>query len=259
MFKNGREVREACRRGDWTGQTSGLAGGFVQANLAILPADWAWDFLVFAQRNPKACPIIEVGEKGSPLTRFTAGNGDIRTDLPSYRIYENGQMTEEISDISSLWKDDYVFFLIGCSFSFEQALLEADLDVRHISEGKNVPMYKTDIICDGAGKFPDTPAVVSMRPFTPADAIKAVSITRDYPGVHGSPLHIGTPENIGIKDLSKPDWGDSVTIGEDELPLFWACGVTPQMAAVTAKPPIMITHSPGHMFVGDRKNHEYRI
>ncbi len=259
MFDTGKEVRKACREGTWTTQTSGLAYGFVQANLVILSKEWAWDFLVFAQRNPKPCPVLEVGEEGSPLTRFLADGADIRTDLPRYRVYEHGVMKEEIADISPLWREDFVFFLLGCSFSFEQALLEADLEVRHISEGKNVPMYATNIICSSAGRFADTPMVVSMRPFMPKDAMKAVVVTREFPAVHGAPVHLGSPAQIGIKEINSPDWGDRVTIKDGEIPVFWACGVTPQMAAMVARPPLMITHSPGHMFVGDRKNYEYKI
>ena len=259
MFTTGQEVRKACRDGQWAGQTSGLAYGFVQANLVILPQDWAWDFLVFAQRNPKPCPVLEVGERGGYTTRFLADGADIRSDLPLYRVYEQGVMKQEIPDISHLWRDDFVFFLIGCSYSFEQALLEAEVEVRHISENKNVPMYATNISCAGAGRFPDVPMVVSMRPLTPGAAMKAVTITREFPSVHGAPVHMGNPGAIGIKDINAPDWGDRVTIREGEIPVFWACGVTPQMAAAVAKPPLMITHVPGHMFVGDRKNFQYRI
>lgn len=259
MFMTGDEVRRACRRGEWRDQTSGLAPGFVQANLAVVPKEWAWDFILFAQRNPKPCPVLEAGEAGSPFTRFIADHADIRSDLPKYRIYEYGELTGEVTDINHLWKDDYVFFLIGCSFSFEEALMSSGLEVRHISEGRNVPMYKTSILCKSAGRFIDTAMVVSMRPFSPENAMKAIAVTREFPGVHGAPVHMGDPGAIGINDLDKPDWGDPVTIEKGEIPLFWGCGVTPQVAAMTAKIPIMITHSPGHMFVGDRMNHEYRI
>jgi uncharacterized protein YcsI (UPF0317 family) len=259
FFKTGEEVRLACRQGLWRSQTSGLAYGYVQANLVVLEKEWAWDFLVFAQRNPKPCPVLEVGEQGSYLTRFLARDGDIRTDLPLYRLYEYGVLKEETEDISRLWKNDSIFFLVGCSFSFEEALLEAGLEVRHITEGVNVPMYRTSIVCAGAGRFPETPMVVSMRPFSPRDAEKAAAITREFPGVHGGPVHVGDPEAIGIMDINRPDFGDRVTIKQGEVPVFWACGVTPQAAAAIAKPPVMITHAPGHMFVGDRRNHQYRI
>ncbi len=258
-YKNGKDLRDACRRQEHTGPTPGLATGYIQANLAVLPADWAYDFLLFAQRNPKPCPVLEVGEKGSPFTAVLADRADIRTDIPRYRIYEDGQLQDELTDISDLWRDDVVWFLLGCSFTFEQALLSASLDVRHITEGVNVPMYKTNIMCQSAGRFQNVPMVVSMRPFGPEDAIRAVELTRDYPAVHGSPVHLGDPGAIGINDISRPDWGDSVTIREGELPVFWGCGVTPQMAALVAKPPLMITHAPGHMFVGDKKDYDYKI
>ncbi|MDC7220281.1 MAG: putative hydro-lyase [Spirochaetales bacterium] len=259
MYKTGKDVRDDCRDSSWTAPTAGLGKGYVQANLAILPYDWAQDFLLFAQRNPKPCPILEVGEKGSPLTKIIADDADICRDLPRYRVYKNGELTEERTDISELWQDDFVYFLIGCSFTFEQALLAEDIDVRHITEGVNVPMYRTNLMCRDAGRFQNVPMVVSMRPFAPKDAIRAIEITRDYPSVHGSPVHLGDPSLIGIKDLASPDFGDPVTVGKDETPLFWACGVTPQSAAMVAKPPIMITHAPGHMFVGDLYDQHYKI
>ncbi len=258
-YTDGRSVRAACRQQEITGPTAGMANGHVQANLVILPKAQADDFMLFAQRNPKPCPLLEVGETGSPLTRIIAERADIRSDLPKYRIYRKGELTDELTDISAHWSDDLVYFLLGCSFSFEQALLAAGLDVRHISEGKNVPMYKTNIICQDAGQFKAIPTVVSMRPFKARDAIRAIEITRDYPAVHGSPIHLGDPALIGIDNISTPDWGDPVTINDNEIPLFWACGVTPQMAAMVAKPELMITHAPGHMFVGDKQDNDFRI
>ena len=259
MSQTAEEVRRDCRSQVLTGPTAGLASGHVQANLAILPADWAQDFLLFAQRNPKPCPILEVGEKGSRFTSILADHADICTDLPKYRVYEKGELTRECTDISELWRDDFVFFLIGCSFSFEQALLAGGLDVRHITENVNVPMYRTNLMCRDAGRFTDVPMVVSMRPFEPKDAIRSIEITRDYPAVHGSPVHLAHPGMIGIKDLDKPDYGDAVTVRKNEIPVFWACGVTPQSAAVVAKPPIMITHAPGHMFIGDLYDRDFKI
>jgi len=259
MYKTGTEIRNAVRDQQWTAPTSGEASGYVQANLAILPADWAYDFLLFAQRNPKPCPVLEVGEKGDPLTRIIASGGDIRTDIPRYFIYEEGVKTSEVTDISKYWRDDFVYFLLGCSFSFEQALLSEGLEVRNISQNRNVPMYITNIMCRDAGRFTNVPMVVSMRPFTPENARKAFEITREYPGVHGSPVHMGSPAEIGIKDITKPDFGDAVDIHEGEIPVFWACGVTPQMAVMKAKPPLMISHAPGHMFVGDLKDSDFRI
>ncbi len=258
-MNTGKEVREACRSGRFRSQTSGLAKGFVQANLVILPQSWAWDFLLFAQRNPKPCPVLEVGEVGDPYTRFLAEGADIRTDLPKYRLYKEGKQVQEMDDLRSVWREDWVYFLIGCSFSFEQALLESGLEVRHISEGRNVPMYQTNIPCADAGRFKDCRVVVSMRPFSDSDQQKAIEITRKYPSVHGAPLFAGDPKKIGIENLNQPDWGEAVTIQEGETPLFWGCGVTPQLAAMIAKPPLMITHAPGHMFVGDKLNKDFEI
>ena len=253
------ELRKKIRSGSFTTQTSGQAKGCVQANLVILSKEWAFDFLLFAQRNPKPCPIIEVGNVGEYLTKYTAKDADIRTDIPKYRVFKYGKLIEERLDLVDIWQEDFVFFLLGCSFSFEQALLAADLEIRHITEKVNVPMYNTNIICREAGKFKASPMVVSMRPFKAKDAIKAIELTRDYPSVHGSPIHIGNPLEIGIKDISKPDYGDAVKIRKNEVPVFWACGVTPQKAVMIAKPPIMISHVPGHMFVGDIKDKDFKI
>ncbi len=248
-----REVRRLIREGKITTQTSGMCDGYAQANLLILPKDMAYDFLLFTQRNPKSCPLLEVGDTGSRLVKRMADNADIATDLPKYRVFENGVLTEERLDISDLWRDDFVYFLIGCSFSFEAELIAAGVPVRHIEEGKNVPMYLTNIDCDRAGVFCGK-TVVSMRPMTPAEAIRASAVTSQMPRVHGAPIHIGDPEAIGIKDLSKPDFGDSVTVKDGEIPVFWCCGVTPQSAVMSAKVPYAISHAPGHMFITDVKN-----
>ncbi len=247
------EVRSLIREGKITGQTSGMCDGYAQGNLLILPKAQAYDFLLFTQRNPKSCPILEVGDVGSRLVKRMAKNGDIATDIPRYRLWKNGVLEGEYTDISSLWQDDFVYFLIGCSFSFEGELLEADVPVRHIQEGKNVPMYMTNIPCDEAGIFHGN-TVVSMRPLPAKDAIRAISITASMPRVHGAPIHIGDPAAIGIKDINKPEFGEAVTINEGEIPVFWCCGVTPQSAVMSAKPPIAISHAPGHMFITDVKN-----
>lgn len=247
------EVRSLIREGKITGQTSGMCDGFAQGNLLILPQAQAYDFLLFTQRNPKSCPILEVGDVGSRLVKRMAKDGDIATDIPRYRLWKNGVLEGEYTDISSLWQDDFVYFLIGCSFSFEGELLEADVPVRHIQEGKNVPMYLTNIPCEEAGIFRGN-TVVSMRPMKAKDAIRAISITSSMPRVHGAPIHIGDPAAIGIKDITKPDFGEAVTIHEGEIPVFWCCGVTPQSAVMSAKPPIAISHAPGHMFITDVKN-----
>lgn len=247
------EVRAMIRTGEITGQTSGMCDGYAQANLAILPKDLAFDFLLFTQRNKKPCPVLDVTEAGSPMPRLTAPGADIRTDIPRYRIYRKGELTDEVTDISSFWRDDLVAFLLGCSFSFEAPMIEAGLEVRHITDHHNVPMYKTNIECVPAGVF-HGPMVVSMRPMKPADAIRAVQITTRMPFVHGAPIHIGDPEAIGIHDIDKPDFGEPSEIRPGEVPVFWACGVTPQAVAMAVKPEFMITHAPGHMFITDIPN-----
>ncbi len=250
-------IRARARSGEHTGNTSGLAPGQVQCNVVILPADWAADFQRFCQRNPKPCPLIAMGAPGEPgLPEL--GDIDIRSDLPSYRVFKDGVLQAECQDISDLWRDDLVSFALGCSFSFEEALIADGLDVRNVSEGANVPMYRSSIPCLSAGPFSGN-MVVSMRPFRPADAIRAVQICTRFPSVHGAPVHIGFPEHIGIMDLQRPDYGDPVTIGEDELPVFWACGVTPQVALENARPPLCITHSPGCMLVTDLPNSKLAI
>ncbi|MBY4677707.1 putative hydro-lyase [Marinobacterium arenosum] len=249
-----RELRQKIRSGDFTGNTSGYCQGFVQGNLAIMPREWANEFLLFCQLNPKPCPIIGMSSQPGEFMLPDLGEGlDIRTDIPKYRIYENGELTAEVADVREYWRDDLVTFVLGCSFSFEEALIADGLEVRNITEGVNVPMYRTNIECRPAGRFSGT-TVVSMRPMKAADAIRAVQICTRFPSVHGAPLHLGDPAQIGISDINKPDFGDSVTIKEGELPVFWACGVTPQVAIEQAKPPFCITHSPGHMLVTDLPN-----
>ena len=247
------EVRQLIREEKITGQTSGMCAGYAQANLLILPREYAYDFLLFAQRNPKSCPVLEVGDVGSRATKFMAEGADIATDIPKYRVYENGVLTGEYTNIGKFWRDDFVYFLIGCSFSFEAELLEGGVPVRHIEENKNVPMFLTNIECERAGIFHGK-MVVSMRPIPQNKVIKAVTVTASMPRVHGSPIHIGDPAAIGIKDISKPDFGDSVTVNEGEVPVFWCCGVTPQSAVMSAKPSIAISHAPGHMFITDVRN-----
>ncbi len=251
-------VRKLIREDKLIAQTSGMCNGYAQANMAILPKDLAFDFLLFCQRNKKPCPILDVTDAGSPVPRLTAPNADLRYDIPKYRIYRHGEMTDEVTDIKKYWQDDLVAFLLGCSFSFESPMLDAGLELRHITDNHNVPMYKTNIDCIPAGVF-HGPMVVSMRPMKPADAIRAVQITTRMPYVHGAPIHIGNPEAIGIKDINNPDFGDASVIRDGEVPVFWACGVTPQSIAMTTKPPLMITHAPGHMFITDILNSQLSI
>ena len=251
-------LRQKIRSGEHTGNTSGLCAGFVQCNMVILPKDWAAEFLQFSQMNPKPCPVLGMSDPGSWEIPELAANLDIRTDIPSYKLFENGEFTQEVTDIRDHWRDDLVTFMLGCSFSFEESLIADGLEVRNISEGSNVPMYRTNIPCRTAGRFSGT-MVVSMRPFLAADAIRAVQICTRFPSVHGAPVHLGDPSLIGINDISKTDFGDPVTIHEGELPVFWACGVTPQVALEQAKPPFCITHSPGCMLVTDVPNSKLAI
>ncbi|MAT93017.1 MAG: hypothetical protein CME59_10495 [Halioglobus sp.] len=250
-------LRRRIRAGEHNGNTSGLAPGYVQCNLVILSGRYAADFLRFCQLNPKPCPLLAVGEPGDP-TLPALGEIDLRTDLPGYRVYEHGVLTGQHGDISALWQDDMVGFALGCSFSFEEALLAAGLEVRNVTRGVNVPMYRSNIACAPAGAFVGD-MVVSMRPFRPADAIRAIQVCTRFPAVHGAPIHFGDPGAIGIGDLAAPDYGDAVDIGADEVPLFWACGVTPQVALEAARPPLAITHSPGCMLVTDLRNAQLAV
>lgn len=252
------QLRELIRRNEFVKPTAGLANGFAQANLVVLKKEEAFDFLLFAQRNPKSCPILDVTEPGSPIPAMAAPSADIRTDLPKYRIYRHGVLTEEVTDITEYWEEDMVGFLIGCSFTFEHALLRNDISVRHIEEDCNVPMYITNIPCVKAGKFHGM-TVASMRPIRQEEVVRAVQVTSRFPAVHGAPIHIGNPEELGITELSRPDFGDAVTIRDGEVPVFWACGVTPQAVAMATKPPLMITHAPGHMFITDLQDEKLGV
>ena len=249
-LSTGERVRLACRQREWDQPTAGLAPGFAQANLVILPQDQASDFLMFCQRNPKPCPLLEVTSPGQFEAVATAPGSDLRTDLPGYRVWKHGEIVEEPDAVDHLWQPDLVSFLIGCSFTFESALVRAGLPVRHLEIGSNVPMYRTQVACHSAGAFRGS-LVVSMRPLTPADAIRAVQITSRYPRVHGAPVHLADPAAIGIHDLGRPDYGDPVPVHSGELPVFWACGVTPQAALLASRTPFAITHRPGGMFVTD--------
>jgi uncharacterized protein YcsI (UPF0317 family) len=249
----GQRERLRIRTGAFTGPTSGLAPGNVQANLVILPKALAHDFLRFAQANPKPCPVLAVSEAGDPHFPTLGADLDIRTDLPLYRVWRNGELVAEPTDVRDVWRDDLVSFAIGCSFSFEEALIEDGIEVRHIACDTNVPMYRTNIQCVPAGVF-SGPLVVSMRPLKPADAIRAVQITTRFPSVHGAPVHLGFPELIGISDVGKPDYGDAVPIAADEMPVFWACGVTPQAVIAQVRPEFCITHAPGSMLITDLRN-----
>ncbi len=257
-FKSSVAARAAIRSGEWTDHTSGLAQGYVQGNVVILPELLANDFLRYCQRNPKPCPLLAVSEPGAVTLPVLGADIDIRTDLPRYRVWRDGALVDQPTQISTLWRDDLVTFVIGCSFSFEEALLQAGLPLRHIAQHRNVAMYRSNIATAPAGVFRG-PMVVSMRPFKAADAIRAIQITSRFPNVHGAPVHIGNPALIGIADLGKPDYGDAVDVLPDEVPVFWACGVTPQAAIAQAHPEFCITHAPGAMLITDLLNHHLAI
>lgn len=249
----GAMLRRHIREGRFAGPTAGAAPGHVQGNLVILPSGLGHDFLRYCHLNPKPCPVIGLSEPGSPHVSTLGEDLDLRTDLPLYRVWRHGELVEEPRAISHLWRDDLVGFVLGCSFSFEEALIENGILLRHVANGRNVAMYRTDIPTRKAGPF-EGPLVVSMRPMKPADAIRAIQITSRFPAVHGAPVHLGRPDLIGIADLDKPDYGDRPEIADDEIPVFWACGVTPQAVIAAIKPAFAITHAPGCMLVTDLKN-----
>ncbi|MDQ7843468.1 MAG: putative hydro-lyase [Armatimonadota bacterium] len=242
--------RQQIRTGQWRRPTAGLAPGYLQANLVIVPGQEAADFLLFCERNPEACPLLECTAPGDPVPRRTAPGADLRTDVPRYRVYAHGHLAGEYDDLHDLWRPDLVAFLLGCSFTFEAALQEAGIPLRHIALGRNVSMYVTNRPCRPVGRFAG-PLVVSMRPVAPSDLSRVVEISGRFPLAHGKPVHIGDPGLLGIRDLSRPDYGDPVPVLPGEVPVFWACGVTPQAVAVQARLPLVITHAPGHMFITD--------
>ncbi len=251
-----REIRARIRSGAHHGLTTGLAPGMVQLNLAILPAEWAEDFRRFCELNPKPCPLVSMTEAGNPIFPSDIGEGlDVRSDAPRYLVFRDGILVDEVTDLTDLWQDDFVAFGMGCSYSFEEALVEGGLSLRHIEQGTKVPLYVSNIETTPSGPF-HGPTILSMRPFLPQDAIRAIEITAKYPRVHGTPVHFGNPAMIGIEDIAMPYSGAPPVIRENEVPVFWACGVTPQIVVEHAKPPICITHKPGHMLITDRLNTE---
>jgi len=251
----GAAARAAIRAGQWTTHTSGLAPGYVQGNVVILKSSDADDFLRFCQRNPKPCPLLAVSEPGEPLLPELGRDVDIRVDVPRYRVWRAGEQVAEPTGIGDLWQPDFVSFVIGCSFSFEQALLDAGIPLRHVAQGRNVAMYRTNIPTRPAGRF-HGPLVVSMRPMSAANAIRAIQVTSRLPNVHGAPVHLGDPAEIGIADLARPDFGDPVELLPGEIPVYWACGVTPQAVVMEARPELCITHAPGAMLITDLLNHQ---
>lgn len=251
MYPTPKALRQAARDGSFNGQTSGQAPGHIQANLMIVPQAQAYDFLLFCQRNPKPCPLVEVLKPGATEPACAPG-ASIATDIPGYRVYRDGEFAEERGEIASIWQDNYVSFLIGCSFSFEAAVAQEGIPLRHVVQGCNVSMFRTSLQCQPAGVFSGE-MVVTMRPIKSRDVARVVEISGRFDVAHGAPVHIGNPGAIGIADLAKPDYGDAVSIKDDEVPVFWACGVTPQWVAQKSRLPVCITHAPGKMFVTDLK------
>lgn len=252
------EIRAAIRRGEWTDHTIGLAMGYVACNLVVLPRELAFDFAVFCQRNPKPGPLLEITDTGSPFPRRCAPGADLRTDLPKYRVWRDGELADEVTDIVRYWRDDLVAFLIPGSLTWEQALLAAGVPIRHLEEGRNAACYRTNMACDPAGPF-HGPLVVNLRPLPPQHIVRAVQVTSRFPLAHGAPVHIGNPAAIGIADVSKVDFGDPTTMHPGEVPVFWATGVTHQAIAVASKPSFMITHATGCAFVTDVRDEQLAV
>ena len=253
-----KDLRSLIRQGGLVRPTSGMVQGYVQANLVVLPRDLAFDFMLFCQRNPKPCPLLEVIEAGSSEPVQTAPGADLRTDVAKYRVYRHGELEAEEENISGYWRDNLVSFLLGCSFTFDAALIRAGISMRHVEQGTNVAMFITNVQTTPAGAF-SGPLVVSMRPIPREKVVRAVQVTSRFPSVHGAPVHIGDPAAIGISDLSAPDLGEPAEVTDGEVPVFWACGVTPQAVAMSSKPPLMITHSPGHMFITDMRDDDLAV
>ncbi len=245
-------ARQAIRDGRYDGQTAGIGLGHLQGNLVILPVDYALDFFRYCQRNSTACPLVGVSDTGNPMLSTLGADIDVRTDVPAYNVYHDGKFAAQVTDIGGLWRNDLVAFVLGCSFTFEDALMAKGIPLRHIDQNRTVSMYRTGIDTVPAGPFSGG-MVVSMRPLKAADVIRASEITARYPDAHGAPIHFGDPAAIGIADIKQPDWGDPVDILGDEVPVFWACGVTPQVAVRTARPSLCITHAPGRMLITDTR------
>ena len=258
FYEKPTDLRAACRTGDYDGPTSGHAQGYVQANMVILPAADAAEFRQFCENNPKPCPVLEILEPGDPEPKNCAPGADIRTDLSRYRVFRDGELVGDFTDISDVWEDDFVTFLLGCSFTAEEALIAAGLEPRHIKETGIVPMFRTTKPTEGAGKFTG-PFVVSMRPYTPEDAQRAADVTEKYAMAHGGPIQIGSPHSLGIRDIHAPEYGEPVTIKDGEVPVFWACGVTPQEAIRNAMHRIAVTHAPGYMSVSDIESDSRKV
>ncbi len=251
-----KELRRKIASGEFCAPTAGYCDGFVQANMVALPKEYAKPFEEFAKRNSKAIPVLEVVKDGY-ITKELASGANLLNEIPAYNVIKDGEVLRSVKSIEEFYSEDLVFFLIGCSFTFEKALVDAGIGLRHVEQKRNVSMYNTNIDLEPFGPFKGK-MVVSMRPVRKDLVATACVVTSCFPKTHGSPIHVGYPEMIGIKDINSPDYGDSVEIRDDEIPLFWPCGVTPQNVLRDIKIPFAITHKPGHMFVGDKKDSEYK-
>jgi len=251
-----REFRSTVRRGWYTGPTIGACRGYAKANLAIVPKDYAFDFFLFCNRNPRPCPVLDVTDPGSPHPTLLAPEADLRTDLPKYRVYEGGELIAEPVEVTDYWRDDLVAFLLGCAGSFDWILQASNVRYRLIGA------YTTNIQCYPAGRF-HGPMVVTCRLIKGSrDAVRAIQISSRHPTMHGPPVHIGDPGVIGINDLYQPEvfFHRPISLQEpDEIAMFWGCGITPQAVAIEAKIPFMISHCPGHMFITDLLSEELSV
>lgn len=254
--KHPKEIRALIRKGEFRDHTMKIAEGYTQANMAVVPKKYALEFMIFCQRNPRPCPVLEVTEPGISTLQFLSDNADLKTDIPQYRVFKNGECIDEPFDVKAYWRDDLVAFLLGCSATFDHVLSAAGIELRHFEEEKVPSVYITNVECETAGPF-KSPLVVSERPIKIRQLNQVIQITSRYPLMHGAPVHVGNPKRIGIEDMSKVDWGEPSVVLEDEIACFWACGVTPQTAAVNAKLDLMITHYPAKMFISDRRNGEF--
>ncbi|MDP9651015.1 putative hydro-lyase [Paraburkholderia caledonica] len=243
-----RELRQAVRAGQYDGPTAGYCEGFVQANLMILPQEYAADFRKLCELNARACPLLAVSEPGNWTLPTLGEDIDVRSDVPRYCLYRNGRMAEPLTHLEEVWRGDLLVFALGCSFSFEHLLMSNDLPVRHIELGASSPVFISSIDNPRSGPFAGKLAV-SMWPFKPAQAIKAIEITSRYPQVHGAPVHFGDPNEIGIADFNRPDFHGLSVVRDGEVPVFWACGLTPQVAVIAAEIPFAIGHAVGHMLI----------
>jgi len=250
-MKNLNSIRTSIRNSEYLGCTSGLAPNLVQGNLVIMEESYANEFIQYCRQNPKPCPVIGVSKAGDVSIPELCDDLDIRVDVPEYCIFQNGELKGSVPHIKGYWNENMVSIVLGCSFSFEDALIQAGLNVRNIDMGVNVSMFETNVATQATENFSGN-MVVSMRPYKQSQIEQVVETTEPFTMAHGAPVHIGNPEGIGVTELNNPQYGSPVTIKEDEIPVFWGCGVTTQKAIEQAQLPLVITHAPGKMLITDR-------